>query len=409
MKSRKRLLSLFLSLAVMLTMCVTTAAAIDADNDSAATVTVETVKQAVKVDDEVTLNVSIANNPGFVGFDFTIQYDKAKLELQSIEKGSFEGGFLGNPAAGKAIFTGDLQNECTGDGTLFILKFKVKADCSDGTQVKLETTAFKNASNQSILPTIVPGGTTGGSTTGGSTTGSSTTGGSTTGSSTTGGSTTGSSTTGGSTTGSSTTGGSTTGGSTTGGSTTGGSTTGGSTTGGSTTGGSTTGGSTTGGSTTGGSTTGGSTTGGSTTGGSTTGGNTTGAVKVTDIAVGVENYTVSGQTVTVKSQNACKLGYLEGGKYVAVAPKDNGDGSYSFEVPKSVEEVLLVIKGDTNGDGKITNADVTALNAANLKKANASLSAAQEFACDINGDGKITNADVTGLNAANLKKSTLSW
>ena len=364
MKSRKRLLSLLLSLAVMLTMCVTTAAAIDADNGSAATVTVETVKQAVKVDDEVTLNVSIANNPGFVGFDFTIQYDKAKLELQSIEKGSFEGDFLGNPAAGKEILTGDLQNECTGDGTLFILKFKVKADCSDGTQVKLETTAFKNASNQSILPTIVPGGTTGGSTTGGSTTGSSTTGGSTTGSSTTGGSTTGSSTTGGSTTGSSTTGGSTTGS---------------------------------------------STTGGSTTGSSTTGGNTTGAVKVTDIAVGVENYTVTGQTVTVKSQNACKLGYLEGGKYVAVAPKDNGDGSYSFEVPKSVEEVLLVIKGDTDGDGKITNADVTALNAANLKKANASLSAAQEFACDIDGDGKITNADVTGLNAANLKKSTLSW
>ena len=276
MKSRKRLLSLFLSLAVMLTMCVTTATAMDADNGSAATITVETVKQAVKVDDEVTLNVSIANNPGFVVFDFTIQYDKEKLELQGIENGSFEGSLLGNTAAGKVNFTGDVQQECMEDGTLFILKFKVKADCSNGTQVGLKATTFKNANNATILPTIVSGGMTSGSTTGGSTTGGSTTGGSTTGGSTTGGSTTGGSTTGGSTTGGSTTGGSTTGGSTTGGSTTGGSTTGGSTTGGSTTGGSTTGGSTTGGSTTGGSTTGGSTTGGSTTGGSTTGGSTTG-------------------------------------------------------------------------------------------------------------------------------------
>ena len=202
MKSRKRLLSLFLSLAVMLTMCVTTATAMDADNGSAATITVETVKQAVKVDDEVTLNVSIANNPGFVVFDFTIQYDKEKLELQGIENGSFEGSLLGNTAAGKVNFTGDVQQECMEDGTLFILKFKVKADCSNGTQVGLKATTFKNANNATILPTIVSGGMTGGSTTGGSTTGGSTTGGSTTGGSTTGGSTTGGSTTGGSPTGS---------------------------------------------------------------------------------------------------------------------------------------------------------------------------------------------------------------
>ena len=178
MKSRKRLLSLFLSLAVMLTMCVTTATAMDADNGSAATITVETVKQAVKVDDEVTLNVSIANNPGFVVFDFTIQYNKEKLELQGIENGSFEGSLLGNTVAGKVHFTGAVQQECMEDGTLFILKFKVKADCSNGTQVGLKATTFKNANNATILPTIVSGGMTSGSTTGGSTTGGSTTGGS---------------------------------------------------------------------------------------------------------------------------------------------------------------------------------------------------------------------------------------
>lgn len=65
MKSNKRLLSVFLSLAVMLTMCMTTAAAIDADDGSVATITVEAVQQAVHENDVVTLNVSIANNPGF--------------------------------------------------------------------------------------------------------------------------------------------------------------------------------------------------------------------------------------------------------------------------------------------------------------------------------------------------------
>ena len=281
MKNRKRLLSAFLSLVLALTMCVTMALAVDAGNSSEATITVENETKTVNAGDEVTLDVSIKGNPGYVVFNFSIEYDDSKLELTKVEKGSMAGTLTSNIGTGKVIFDAeDLTQECTENGVLFTLTFKVKADVAGGTKVTLEKTTFKNAEGKQIQVTIVPGGvdagTTGGSTTGGSTTGGSTTGGSTTGGSTTGGSTTGGSTTGGSTTGGSTTGGSTTGGSTTGGSTTGGSTTGGSTTGGSTTGGSTTGGSTTGGSTTGGSTTGGSTTGGSTTGGSTTGGGTTG-------------------------------------------------------------------------------------------------------------------------------------
>ena len=275
MKNAKHWLSVLLSIVVVFALALTTAMAAGADNGSVATVAVETVQSEVKAGDEVTLNVSIANNPGFVVYDFTIKYDKVDLELKEVANGSFEGKVVGNVETAKVNFTADpnAAGDYTDDGVLFILKFTAKTDCADGAQVTLDTTTFKNAQNVKLNPTIVPGGinvTTGGGTTGGSTTGGSTTGGSTTGGGTTGGSTTGGSTTGGSTTGGSTTGGSTTGGSTTGGSTTGGSTTGGSTTGGSTTGGSTTGGSTTGGSTTGGSTTGGGTTGGGTTGGSET-------------------------------------------------------------------------------------------------------------------------------------------
>ena len=423
MKSRKRLLSLFLSLAVMLTMCVTTATAMDADNGSAATITVETVKQAVKVDDEVTLNVSIANNPGFVVFDFTIQYDKEKLELQGIENGSFEGSLLGNTAAGKVNFTGDVQQECMEDGTLFILKFKVKADCSNGTQVGLKATTFKNANNATILPTIVSGGMTGGSTTGGSTTGGSTTGGSTTGGSTTGGSTTGGSTTGGSTTGGSTTGGSTTGGSTTGGSTTGGSTTGGSTTGGSTTGGSTTGGSTTGGSTTGGSTTGGSTTGGSTTGGSTTGGSPTGSDRKVEL-VGKSNgatYKITGNMLNVQNDAACVVLWTDdnGATYTKLTATENPAGGYNFDltgVPANAV-IKIAIKGDIDGNGQVNSLDASRIARSLLPEGHnllVKLDTLSQTLADIDGNDTVNLLDSSAISRSILPSTNnlyraLSW
>ena len=310
MKNRKRLLSAFLSLVLALTMCVTMALAVDAGNSSEATITVENETKTVNAGDEVTLDVSIKGNPGYVVFNFSIEYDDSKLELTKVEKGSMAGTLTSNIGTGKVIFDAeDLTQECTENGVLFTLTFKVKADVAGGTKVTLEKTTFKNAEGKQIQVTIVPGGvdagTTGGSTTGGSTTGGSTTGGSTTGGSTTGGSTTGGSTTGGSTTGGSTTGGSTTGGSTTGGSTTGGSTTGGSTTGGSTTGGGTTGGGTTGGGTTGGGSTGGGSTGGGSTGGGSSSGSgssyTSGMSFTTDLpADSITRVTVNGKKLDSK-------------------------------------------------------------------------------------------------------------
>lgn len=205
MKNRKRVLSVLLALAVVFTMCITAAVAVDTGSGSAATITVETVKKAVKVGDTVTLNASIAGNPGFAAFDFTVKYDAGKLELTNVEQGNIKGSFTGNENTGKVNFIAAAdKKECTEDGVLFTLTFNVKADCADGAQVTLNTTTFKNAQGDKLSSTIVAGGinvTTGGSTTGGSTTGGSTTGGSTTGGSTTGGSTTGGGTTGGGSTG----------------------------------------------------------------------------------------------------------------------------------------------------------------------------------------------------------------
>ena len=241
MKNAKQWLSVIISIVVVFTMALTPAMAAGTDNGSAATITVETVQKEVKAGDEVTLNVSIADNPGFAAFDFTVKYDRDKLELTKAEKGNIEGNFTGNKDTGKVnLYVDANAGEHTDDGVLFTLTFNVKADCADGAQVTLETTTFKNAQNVKLNPTIVAGGinvTTGGGTTGGGTTGGGTTGGGTTGGGTTGGGTTGGGTTGGGTTGGGTTGGGTTGGGTTGGGTTGGGTTGGGSTGGGSTGG----------------------------------------------------------------------------------------------------------------------------------------------------------------------------
>ena len=205
MKNAKQWLSVIISIVVVFTMALTPAMAAGTDNGSAATITVETVQKEVKAGDEVTLNVSIADNPGFAAFDFTVKYDRDKLELTKAEKGNIEGNFTGNKDTGKVnLYVDANAGEHTDDGVLFTLTFNVKADCADGAQVTLETTTFKNAQNVKLNPTIVAGGinvTTGGGTTGGGTTGGGTTGGGTTGGGTTGGGTTGGGSTGGGSTG----------------------------------------------------------------------------------------------------------------------------------------------------------------------------------------------------------------
>ena len=136
------------------------------------------------------------------------------------------------------------------------------------------------------------------------------------------------------------------------------------------------------------------------------------------VTVGEIDYTVIGSVVTVDHKAACKVGYLSGGSYVAITATANGDGTYSFTAPEGVTEVLLVVKGDVNGDAKINIADRTALSRSLLGKTNANYAALseawQQFAADINGDGKINIADRTALSRSLLGKTNanyapLSW
>ena len=209
----KRLLAILFSL--VMAFSLVTVSALAAENTP--TVTVETAANAVDAGSEVSLVVSIKDNTGFTNYEWSIQYDKARLELQRIEADNTVVANPNNKNNGYGSVATGLATPKTGDGVLFTLVFKVKDNAETGfATVKIVSNNFKNNGSE-ISAAYVDGGVTVNGTTGGSTTGGSTTGGSTTGGSTTGGSTTGGSTTGGSTTGGSTTGGSTTGGSTTGG------------------------------------------------------------------------------------------------------------------------------------------------------------------------------------------------
>ena len=71
-----------------------------------------------------------------------------------------------------------------------------------------------------------------------------------------------------------------------------------------------------------------------------------------------------------------------------------------------VQDVKIHLKGDINGDGRVTFTDV---NKANLHYKNKSILSGYEFMCaDVNGDGKITFADVNKINL-HYKNKSLLW
>lgn len=132
------------------------------------------------------------------------------------------------------------------------------------------------------------------------------------------------------------------------------------------------------------------------------------AADLTVNCIGKISYTVSGQTVTVPHNLACKVGYLVGNDYVAITPVANNDGSYSFTAPDGITEVVLLVKGDVSGDGKINIADTSKVYG-HVKGTGILADPIACFAADVSGDGKINVADTSKI-YANVKGTTpLAW
>ena len=147
-----------------------------------------------------------------------------------------------------------------------------------------------------------------------------------------------------------------------------------------------------------------------------------------DVTAGV---TVSG-SVTTGAAGDTTVELLSGGNVVATATVSGKTGTYSFtdvapgsytlrisklnhvtreyeltvDAVDAVQDVKIHLKGDINGDGRVTVADVSKAYAHTKK---ATLLTGYEFeATDVNGDGRISVADVSKL-YAHSKKTTLLW
>ena len=123
--------------------------------------------------------------------------------------------------------------------------------------------------------------------------------------------------------------------------------------------------------------------------------------------VSSDSYTIDGQTVTVQNALACRVGYLKDGKYVALEATRTESGAYVFTAPEGVEQVLLVVKGDANGDGKVTVADISQLLAHILRYT--TLGEVSQFAANADGNSSLTVADISTILAHVLHYTTLEW
>ncbi len=159
---RKKLLAVFLTLAMLLSLLPTIALAADA-----ATVTAGSAE--VNAGDSFSIDVRIADNLGFSNFQLQVVYDKTMLELTNIEDISddsiLKSELVVNPSEG--IFTTAATRDNTKNGVIATLTFTAKDAAKGTTTVSIEprettsalmkVSGFANASKQPVPVTFVPG------------------------------------------------------------------------------------------------------------------------------------------------------------------------------------------------------------------------------------------------------------
>lgn len=118
---------LMVLLAAML-IHLTAGAASGAVTDPANTATVSVTSAYAKGGEEVSVFVTLKNNPGFAGFAFHIQYDENVAQLVKVQRGellsSNSGSLTTNLSGGNAVWYDTVDT--VGDGTLLELRFRVQ-------------------------------------------------------------------------------------------------------------------------------------------------------------------------------------------------------------------------------------------------------------------------------------------
>ena len=117
---------------------------------------------------------------------------------------------------------------------------------------------------------------------------------------------------------------------------------------------------------------------------------------------------VDGQTLTVTCDRACVAAYKDAdGNYVRLTPTANADGSYSYTLPEGVSEVTVAVRGDLDGDGKLTAKEARRVMTA-VTRAD-SLDALQMLCADLNGDGKISAMEARQVLSAVTNSASVKW
>ena len=117
---------------------------------------------------------------------------------------------------------------------------------------------------------------------------------------------------------------------------------------------------------------------------------------------------VDGQTLTVTCDRACVAAYKDAnGNYTRLTPTANADGSYSYTLPEGVPEVTVAVRGDLDGDGKLTAKEARQVMTAVTRSD--SLDALQMLCADLNGDGKISAMEARQILSAVTNSAAVKW
>ena len=117
---------------------------------------------------------------------------------------------------------------------------------------------------------------------------------------------------------------------------------------------------------------------------------------------------VDGQMLTVTCDRACVAAYKDAdGNYVRLIPTANANGSYSYTLPEGVAEVTVAVRGDLDGDGKLTAKEARRVMTA-VTRAD-SLDALQMLCADLNGDGKISAMEARQVLSAVTNSAAVKW
>lgn len=119
---------------------------------------------------------------------------------------------------------------------------------------------------------------------------------------------------------------------------------------------------------------------------------------------------VEGEQLKVKYKEPCKVGYYSNTEEIKILKQISESDEYHVYDLSSLEngsKLIVVVKGDLNGDGTVKTVDSTKMSVF-LKKL-AQPTTVQSFAADINGDGQLRTIDGTLHKAHMLKKKLFAW